>query len=192
MAEKPALIHKLFEKGKVFTASNLMSLLRFVGAFYLYHVTMQHQVQWALWVTIILIITDFADGYLARRLNQVSELGKVLDPLADKACAALSFLALYWEYGLPFWVVAVVIGRDVLILLGSVFLITRLPYVTPSAMPGKIAVTLLSALYLIYLLNIEPLKQPVEWLAIAMLIISSLHYAFVFYQKIRKENSGDA
>ena len=191
MSDQIPLSQKLFEKGKVFTLSNFMSFIRLVGAFYLYHVTMQHQTVLAIVVTFVLVFTDFADGYFARKLNQISELGKVLDPLADKVTAGLVFLALYLEYGLPFWIVAVIIGRDILILLGSAFLITKLPYVTPSAMPGKIAVTLLSLLYLVYLVGYEPLKLPLEYLAMAMIIISTIHYVFVFFNKSKENKQKD-
>lgn len=180
------LLDRLFTPGKVFTVSNLMSFIRLVGSFPLYYLTLHKMLPEVLWLTAFLIFTDFADGYLARRFRQVSELGKVLDPLADKFCAALSFLALYQAYGLPFWILAVIIGRDVLILLGSAFLITRLPYVTPSKMAGKIAVTLVAGLYLIYLLDVDWLKLPLEILAIVMIAVSSAQYAYIFWQNSLK------
>jgi len=183
------LIDKIFEKGKIFTLSNFMSFIRLVGAFYLYHLTVIKDINAALLLTVVLVFTDFADGYFARKFNQVSEMGKVLDPLADKFCAALTMIAIYQAYGLPFWVVAVVIGRDVLILLGSIFLVTKLPYVTPSAMPGKIAVTAVAALFLVYLLNFDPLKNPLEWLVFLMVIISFAHYVYLFFKKYRDEQT---
>lgn len=185
------LLDKLFEPGKVFTASNWMSMLRLIGSFPLYYLTLHKMIPEVLGLTVFLIFTDFADGYLARRFGQVSELGKVLDPLADKFCAAFSFLALYQAYGLPFWILAVIIGRDLLILLGSAYLITRLPYVTPSKMAGKIAVTLVAALYLVYLLDVEALKFPLEISALVMIGASSAQYAYVFWQNsLKPQQSG--
>ncbi len=183
------LIDKIFEKDRVFTLSNFMSFIRLVGSFYLYHLTVTKDLQPALILTFALIFTDFADGYFARKFNQVSEMGKVLDPLADKFCAALVMIALYQAYGLPFWVVAVVIGRDILILLGSIFLITKLPYVTPSAMPGKIAVTAVAALFLAYLLDFDPLKKPLEWLVFLMVVVSFAHYVYLFFKKYRDDQT---
>ena len=183
------LIDKIFEKGKVFTLSNFMSFIRLVGSFYLYHLTVNKDLQPTLILTFALIFTDFADGYFARKFNQVSEMGKVLDPLADKFCAAMVMIALYQAYGLPFWVVGVVIGRDVLILLGSIFLITKLPYVTPSAMPGKIAVSAVAALFLVYLLDFDPLKTPLEWLVFLMVVISFAHYVYLFFKKYHDEQA---
>ena len=185
--EHPTLTQSIFEKGKVFTFSNFLSLVRLFGAFYLYYIVSQKELALTLIVTILLIATDFADGFVARKLNQVSEMGKILDPLADKFCAALGMLALYQFYGLPLWITVVIIGRDVLIVLGSLVLLSRLPYVTPSAMPGKIAVTILSLLFLVYIVEYEPLQVPLQILAFLALLVSAAHYGYKFLQKFRKE-----
>lgn len=181
------LTQKLFEKGKVYTVSNGLSLLRLLGSFYLYYLTIHHQSWTALGVAVLLIMTDFLDGYFARKLNQVSELGKVLDPIADKVGLGLGVFALYQEYGLPFWVMALIIGRDVIIVLGSLVLMSRLPYVVPSAMPGKIAVTILAFLFLVYLLEIYPLQYPLLILSVLAIAVSSLFYAYRFFRTMKQK-----
>ena len=60
--------------------------------------------------------TDFFDGWIARRFDQVSELGKLLDPLADRVFIGALVVALVATDVLPLWVALVIIGRDVLIL----------------------------------------------------------------------------
>lgn len=60
--------------------------------------------------------TDFFDGYIARRTNSVTELGKILDPLADRVFIAALALALVGRGALPLVLVGAVVGRDVLIL----------------------------------------------------------------------------
>lgn len=164
-----------------------MSFVRLVGAFYLYHVTARKELELTLIATLVLIATDFADGYFARKLNQVSEMGKILDPLADKLCVALGIFALYQYYGLPLWITVVVIGRDVLIIIGSLILMTRLPYVSPSAMPGKIAVTILSLLFLSYIIEFEPVRFPLEILTFLALLVSALDYSYKFLSGLFKE-----
>jgi cardiolipin synthase len=68
----------------------------------------------------IAAMSDGLDGYLAKRFNWTSELGKLLDPLADKLLLVGVFLVATWYGLIPRWLTIVAVGRDVLILLGSV------------------------------------------------------------------------
>ena len=70
-------------------------------------------------------ILDGVDGYIARRYNQISELGKILDPLADKLLLVSGIVALSFNHGtllgqIPLWLTGTIIGRDFLILTGMV------------------------------------------------------------------------
>lgn len=79
---------------------------------------------WALAVFVIAGVTDGIDGFLARKFDQESELGTIIDPIADKLLMTTAFIILTMPHVLqpvrhlpvPFWVTAAVIGRDVLIL----------------------------------------------------------------------------
>ncbi len=180
----------IFQKGRVFTLSNGLSFLRMLLAFYLYHLISGQRVQEALLWIVLAIFTDFADGFFARRLNQISELGKILDPLADKLCIGLCSVALYLHYGLPLWVVVLLIGRDVLIVLGALVMLGNTRYVAPSQMAGKIAVTVMSALLLSYLLQWHSLQVPLQVLTVLTIVFSALQYGHRFYrQVIQKERS---
>ena len=59
--------------------------------------------------------TDFLDGYIARRTNSVTELGKLLDPLADRVFIVALTVALVGSGALPWWLAAIVVGRDVVV-----------------------------------------------------------------------------
>jgi cardiolipin synthase len=82
--------------------------------------------------------TDFADGYIARKFNQQSRLGQLLDPLADKFLIASAFVVMALPHAgfpsIPIWLAALVVGRDVFILLGAaaVFLLTRFTEFRPT------------------------------------------------------------
>jgi cardiolipin synthase len=65
----------------------------------------------------IAAILDGVDGYIARRYNQISELGKILDPLADKLLLVSGIVALSFNHGnflgqIPLWLIGTIIGRD--------------------------------------------------------------------------------
>lgn len=191
MTERSALLSNIFEKGKVLTFSNFLSIIRIPLAILLYYFIAERLVSYAFIIAIVVVISDFADGYFARKWNQVSELGKVFDPVGDKFCVALGSIALYKSFGLPLWVVILIIGRDILILLGSVILVTRFPFVAPSKWMGKIAVTVISLLLLSYLLEVTPAQIPLQILTIIAILASGGQYAINFYQKYFRTKKQD-
>lgn len=74
----------------------------------------------------VVLSTDWVDGAVARATGQVSELGKVLDPVADRLAIAFGLVALVARDGFPMWAAAVIVARDLLLLLvGAVVLLTR-------------------------------------------------------------------
>ncbi|MFM8517044.1 MAG: CDP-alcohol phosphatidyltransferase family protein [Nevskiaceae bacterium] len=74
----------------------------------------------ALLLFAIAAVSDGIDGYLAKRFNWVSELGRVLDPLADKILLVAVFLTLTWQGLVPVWLATAAIARDVLISGGAI------------------------------------------------------------------------
>ncbi len=68
---------------------------------------------WAITVLAVAGVSDFFDGFLARRLNQTSELGRFLDPAADRLLTVVVVLGLLWRGIIPWWLVAVLLARDV-------------------------------------------------------------------------------
>jgi cardiolipin synthase len=67
-------------------------------------------------------LTDVLDGWVARRHGRASRLGAFLDPLADKLLLTASFVTLTYLKALPFWITAVVISRDVILVVGALLL----------------------------------------------------------------------
>jgi cardiolipin synthase len=68
----------------------------------------------------LVCVTDWVDGYVARRTGQVTELGKILDPVADRLAVATGLIALVVRGAFPTWAAAFVVGRDLLLLLVGV------------------------------------------------------------------------
>ncbi len=74
---------------------------------------------WALGVFVFAALTDFIDGQIARRTNTISEFGKLVDPLADRLLVISVLVALMWREFLPIWMGVLIVGRDVLMLIGA-------------------------------------------------------------------------
>jgi cardiolipin synthase (CMP-forming) len=130
-------------------------------------------------VFVMAAVSDGLDGWIARRFNQRSALGVVLDPIADKGLllAAIITLSFYpWPVSLPLWFPVLVIARDVVILVGCGLLkfFTGDVEVRPS-MLGKIATTLQMAAVAWVLLQI-PEQQWVVWAAGLFTLLSGLSY----------------
>jgi cardiolipin synthase len=111
-------------------------------------------------------IFDGVDGYIARRYNQRSELGAILDPLADKLLlvSGIVLLSFNWPYldSIPLWLTGTIIGRDILILIGLVVIqITIGKVKVKPRIFGKIATVLQMAVVLWVLL-----KWNTKWLAV--------------------------
>ncbi len=98
---------------------NLISVLRLllVPAFAM--LLLEQQFGLALILFIVMGVSDAMDGFLARRLNATSALGAGLDPLADKVMLIAAFVMLGHLELLPLWLVMLVVGRDVLVVGGT-------------------------------------------------------------------------
>lgn len=122
------------------------------------------------------IITDVLDGMLARRLNQVSELGKLLDPLADKLgmAALVVTLAIYRDF--PWWAAAIIILRDLLLLIGGLSLLKKSDNIPTSNLFGKLTALTWLLLVISYLTPFVMAQRLLLVLATAMVPISFLLY----------------
>src|SRR5919206_1619741 len=76
----------------------------------------------ALAVFLAAALTDLLDGYVARRRGSQSRLGAFLDPMADKLLLTSSFVTLTYLKALPFWITAVVLSRDMILVVGALLI----------------------------------------------------------------------
>lgn len=136
-------------------------------------------------MTIVAVFTDWLDGFLARRLDVMTDWGKVLDPLADKFAAAVIVFALTVQGSLPVWLLVLLLARDLLIVLGGVVLRRRTGVVPMSMMPGKMAVTVLALTVVAALLRADDPILMVLVIATAVLMTYSfIVYAIRFFRPI--------
>ncbi len=101
---------------RILTVPNLISLVRLAGVpLFAWLLLGPHADGWALGLLILSGITDWADGKLARLLNQTSRLGALLDPFVDRLYIVTTLVGFGIRGLIPWWVVAVLIGRDLVL-----------------------------------------------------------------------------
>lgn len=101
---------------RILTVPNLLSFLRLLGVpVFLWLVLVPHADGWALVLLAVSGLTDWLDGRIARATGQISRLGQLLDPLADRLYIAATLLGLAIREIVPWWLVAVLVARDVVL-----------------------------------------------------------------------------
>lgn len=146
----------------------------------------------ALVLMVVSAATDFFDGLLARALNQVTDFGRLLDPVADKICIIAISAALVAVGDIPLWFAALVVMRDVIIVAGSVLIMKRRKVVVQSVWAGKWTVTVIAAYLILATLRMESLavaKTFFLYLSTAAIFVSLGVYIRV-YQKHMTESRG--
>jgi cardiolipin synthase len=102
-------------RDQVLNIPNALSALRLALVPVFFWLVLSHHDGWALAVLAVSGLTDYLDGNLARRWSQVSRVGQLLDPVADRLYILATLLGLAWRDVVPWWLVALVVGRDVLL-----------------------------------------------------------------------------
>ncbi|MFQ5452963.1 MAG: CDP-alcohol phosphatidyltransferase family protein [Candidatus Zixiibacteriota bacterium] len=131
-------------------------------------------------LVIIAGITDGLDGYLARRLNQVSQFGIALDPIVDKIFAGVLVILLIFYREFPLWLAGMIVGRDLLILIAGLFLLQGRKIVLPSNITGKYTFTVIAFLLGSYIIRFNFGIELMTYLTVSLLIVSTASYYRVF------------
>lgn len=180
---------------KIFTASNLLSFLRLLLVIPFWIVFDNFDNVNARYIAaalgIFASVTDILDGYLARKLNQVTEYGKIIDPLADKVLIGFVVIKLFLIGEIPavyFWLI---IGRDIVILIGGVIITKITGFVIPSDWLGKLTVMVISFVLLMIFFRLS--SESVYFLimyysSIALVFVSLIHYAVRAEKIIKSKN----
>jgi CDP-diacylglycerol--glycerol-3-phosphate 3-phosphatidyltransferase len=160
------------------TISNFLSFLRVLLLipilFFL------HQNTWtdnfiALGFMLLAAATDWFDGFFARRFHQQSDFGRIMDPLSDKICVGgiALYLTLYRDF--PKWFLILILARDFTILIFGLFMTVRVK-VPESNWPGKVAVTAMAIVLIVFAFDVTPVKWPFFWIMVGLFLISVVSY----------------
>ena len=162
---------------------NILSVIRLilVGVFiYTYYKVSRYT---ALAVFIIAGTTDVVDGILARKFNWITNVGKILDPIADKSmqCTVLLCMSIGESPLIPWWLAAFFIAKEVTMGLGALFLFKKRDTVVSSRWFGKLAVCIFYAcIFIIIILAPSDPTDPIVLILSAITVLSAI-LAFVSY-----------
>ena len=202
------IIKDLFSNWK--TVPNLLSFLRILMVPVFAVLFMNGEYAWRVFVLALSGLSDFFDGKIARRFNQISSLGKILDPLADKATQitiAIVFFITFWNAEDTFIhyisiIFLVFLVKEALMVIGSVVMIILGIRPGAAEMPGKVATF---AFYLIMISIIafgpeigilrEALFTYPDWLMLVLVVISAILTIIAFcgylpgvYHQLKERN----
>ena len=176
--------------GKFWTVANMLSLSRLILVIPItYLIIVNGPMEWVLGLILFGAVTDWFDGRIARWSGTVSEWGKVLDPLADKAAAAMIVMALVVRGSLPSWFLALILTRDISIVLGGVMLTRQTGRVVMSAWSGKVSVAALSLTVLAALFQAPPM---ILQIGLAVTTVLLLYSAAQYFRRFSRLMRGEA
>lgn len=172
----------------IFTWSNLISLTRVLVVIPIIYLHFHNDKQINTLIIALIVyggFSDFLDGLIARWRNERSELGKMLDPIADKLMAFFLFLYTLWLGWIPVWYFIIGVIRDLLITSGSLHIKMKRGKVAMSTLSGKLSVNVMG-LYWMSVFFFREAKTAHDVLMIAsvlFMVYSFADYA-VRYKKI--------
>jgi len=184
--------------GRINTASNYLSISRIfliIPIFYfISNVNVDYSYRIYSFLLILLAtITDLLDGYLARKLDQVTEFGKIIDPLADKLAIGLVIIKLYLLGEIPEYYFWIIVLRDVIIFTGGIFVSKYVGKVLPSNLLGKITVVTIGFYIVAVVLQLNPatlLYDILLYVSIIMSFASVIGYGIRGYESIKWKKHG--
>jgi len=194
-AERAKTVKKLFQKyfTDVWNVPNVLTMLRlalipvFVALFATGHDKL------ALLVFLIASFTDFLDGYLARRNNQITAFGKLMDPLADKVMVVTALICQGIVGVFPWSAIVIVLLKELIMILGGVVMLKN-DVVVYSNLLGKtaqcffIAALVLSFYHAEFLAWGFPLDRVILWLSVILTLCALVDYGIAAIKTLRSKN----
>lgn len=152
------------------------------------------RIKLALLIYIIACATDLLDGYIARRNKLVTQVGMLLDPLADKLLYVFIVISFTVTKVLPWYILAIILAKELLMICGGIFLYYR-NIISPANKFGKTAAFIFNTSVAFTFLHeiVAPYHEYFILFALALMIVSLVQYAYLnVYKKLRGLDSNGA
>ncbi len=178
-------------RNRFFTISNILSISRALLAIPFAVVMLSdspHATWWGILILGVATLTDKLDGVYARKFNEVTDWGKILDPVADKIGMGVVALVLVKLNLIPLWFVLAMIGRDLLILAGGVYIQKNRHVVLQSNQLGKWTIGVLAVTMFAAMLRWTTIADIFLWISVAMLAGSLVLYGQRFVEVMNSKS----
>lgn len=176
--------------GKIITIPNMMSLFRLaLIPFIVYFYIAKKNYSFTLCLLIISAVTDVCDGIIARKFDLVSDIGKALDPLADKLTQASTLFCLVFRFRYMLIPLCLLVIKEILSGICAYIAIKRSGEVQSADWHGKVTTVLLYATMMLHILWInipESVSNMFIGICVGMMIFSFVMYIMKFMPKIKK------
>lgn len=133
-------------------------------------------------------LSDIGDGYIARKFNEVSEAGKIIDPIADKLFVGTAAATMLLTGMMPFWFGIAILSRDILIMAGGLYSARKLNFVIPSNYTGKGTVLIIGLTMIGLFVEWDFAADYAVWIALAAMIFSLFIYSKGMIEKLKDKN----
>ena len=176
---------------KILTLANFISILRMLSGIPLVLCLEKmgnnsEYIYYSIYIVLFIVISDILDGFIARKSNTVSSLGKIIDPVADKICLMCVLVYLIDTHQLIFLIFFILLSiRDIVLITYTVYLIIYRDYVTQANNWGKIFIFITMLMIIFHLYNLNSFIANVLYLlSVVLLIISLIVYVKEHTEKI--------
>lgn len=189
------------QKYPIFNVPNTLSFIRILVVPPMVYFFLNDQIIWAVVMITISGLSDAFDGFFARKLNQVTELGKMLDPLADKLTQVAAAVCIGVKFPNLLYILMVFIAKELLMALGATFLLKRHKKPCAARWYGKIATVLfyVSVAVIVVMdgfLHVETtlfytVSNVLLGITAVMMVYAIIRYAMVFLALLRSDDPKD-
>ncbi len=180
---------------EILLTPNLVSLFRLALAIpfiYFFELTRNDPAYLSnlIYLVLIAFVSDILDGYIARKTNQITELGKLIDPLADKVLVAIIVIYLFLMNKIPLFYFYTIIFRDIIIFIGGVFVSKKIGKILPSNLLGKATIFSIGVFFVAILLNVQEngaIYLSFLYISLSLSILSIFGYAIRALEFLNKK-----
>tara|TARA_Y100001934_G_scaffold271572_1_gene358303 strand:+ start:13 stop:564 length:552 start_codon:yes stop_codon:yes gene_type:complete len=170
---------------------NLLSIIRIALVYPILNNIYLGNFKISIAIFLIASLTDALDGFLARKMEWQTELGQILDPVADKLLLSGTVFILWLNNFIPFYIFVILISRDVVILVGAAVQMSLIESYTPAPnLLGKITTSLqiiyISIIFLNEIFNSNITFDFLNIITISITLLSLIVYAISWYKDLRE------